>query len=114
MIKDKKISFKNLSSANNTVFNPSVAIDDSIYQLKDHDQIDENGVYIFDCMYDKYVAPISKNDFVCAIVSDDKISFVGELNQQLVIPNNGGYLFDFLLQEQYILVQQKQLNNHHY
>lgn len=109
MIKDKKISFKNLSSANNTVFNPSVAIDDSIYQLKDHDQIDENGVYIFDCMYDKYVAPISKNDFVCAIVSDDRISFVGELNQQLVIPNNGGYLVVFVGQEYIALAEENQI-----
>lgn len=96
MINNEKINFKSLNSVNSYVYMPSIEINEKYYTLADNSNIENEGIFLFDCTYEKYASPKFKNDFICTAVSNDKISFVGELNQQLVVPNKNGYLICFV------------------
>ena len=96
MIKGEKISFKSLNLVNSFAYDPSVEIENTIYSLEDNSNYEKEGIYLFDCTYEKFATPKFKHDFICTVVNDGKISFIGEMNQQLVVPNKNGYLICFV------------------
>lgn len=107
MVNNEKVNFRSLNSANGDTYNPSVKIEDKIYTLMDNN-VDQEGIYLFDCSYEKFATPKFKSDFICTVVNDDKISFIGEVNQQLVVPNKNGYLLCFVGNEYISLAKDNQ------
>lgn len=99
MKKDEKINFRNLSAANSSVYLPSVCIKDKTYVINDQKDFSKEGIYVLDCTFEKYATPIFEKDYVCTAVTNGSISFVGEKNKQIVIPNKNSYIVCFVGEE---------------
>ncbi|HPE95586.1 MAG TPA: family 10 glycosylhydrolase, partial [Bacillota bacterium] len=52
---------------------------------------EKDGVYVYDANYPEMTIPEPEGDFLCAIVKDNTVIYVGDKNKSLVVPTGDSY-----------------------
>ncbi len=96
--KDQKLTFIKSELLNNITDRPAVSISNELYILDDehfNSNSGKSGLSVFNNEYGRLVTPAFDGDFLCAVISDDKVIYLSEEKERLIIPSDESYIAVF-------------------
>lgn len=83
---------------NNVTDLPAVSIDGKIYALdgkRYNATTISDGINVFTNDYGRLVTPFFDGDFICAVVTDEKVVYISDICERIIIPSGDSYAMVF-------------------
>ena len=93
----ERISILKSELLNNFTDNSAIIINGTTYIIDDEhfNSYTASGINIFNNSYKQLVTPRFDSNFICAVIADEKITYISEENERLIIPSDKSYIAVF-------------------